>query len=79
MENMDELDKYLKEMARLDNVALELTQLCSEYSKRAQTESHEDLEPLWNQIQEHITTILKAIGMPFSIFGQNKSLEDEFE
>lgn len=41
-ENLEELQK----------VAVEITRLCSEYSQRAQTETHEDLEPLWNRIQE---------------------------
>lgn len=36
----------------LQQVAVELTRLCAEYSERAKSESHEDLEPLWNQIQE---------------------------
>lgn len=45
MENLEELEK-------LQNIALEITRLCSEYSRRAQTETHEDLEPLWNRIQE---------------------------
>lgn len=45
MENLEELEK-------LQNVAFEITRLCSEYSRRAQTETHEELESLWNQIQE---------------------------
>lgn len=44
--------KDLKELEELQNVAVEITRLCSEYSRKAQTETHEDLEPLWNQIQE---------------------------
>lgn len=42
----------LKELEQLQNIALEITRLCSEYSRRAQTETHEELESLWNQIQE---------------------------
>lgn len=41
-----------KELEQLQNIALEITRLCSEYSRRAQTETHEELESLWNQIQE---------------------------
>ena len=44
--------KNLKELEELQKVAVEITRLCSEYSRRAETESHEDLEPLWNRIQE---------------------------
>lgn len=44
--------KDLKELEELQNVAVEITRLCSEYSRRAETETHEDLEPLWNRIQE---------------------------
>ncbi|RHH86503.1 hypothetical protein DW186_21385 [Odoribacter sp. AM16-33] len=44
--------KDLKELEELQKVAVEITRLCSEYSQRAETETHEDLEPLWNQIQE---------------------------
>lgn len=44
--------KDLRELEELQKVAVEITRLCSEYSQRAETESHEDLEPLWNQIQE---------------------------
>lgn len=42
----------LKELEQLQNLALEITRLCSEYSRRAKTETHEDLDPLWNRIQE---------------------------
>lgn len=42
----------LEEPEELQKVAVEITRLCSEYSERAKTESHEDLEPLWNRIQE---------------------------
>lgn len=41
-----------KELEQLQNIALEITRLCSEYSRRAQTETHEELESLWNRIQE---------------------------
>lgn len=41
-----------KELEQLQNIALEITRLCSEYSRRAQTEAHEELESLWNRIQE---------------------------
>lgn len=41
-----------EELEELQKVAVEITRLCAEYSQRAETESHEDLEPLWNQIQE---------------------------
>lgn len=44
--------KNLKELEELQKVAVEITRLCSEYSQRSETESHEELEPLWNQIQE---------------------------
>lgn len=44
--------KNLKELEELQKVAVEITRLCSEYSERAKSETHEDLEPLWNQIQE---------------------------
>jgi predicted translin family RNA/ssDNA-binding protein len=44
--------KNLKELEELQKVAVEITRLCAEYSRRAQTESHKDLEPLWNQIQD---------------------------
>lgn len=44
--------KNLKELEELQKVAVEITRLCSEYSRRAETETHEDLEPLWNRIQE---------------------------
>ena len=44
--------KNLKELEELQKVAVEITRLCAEYSQRAETESHEDLEPLWNRIQE---------------------------
>ena len=44
--------KNLKELEELQKVAVEITRLCSEYSQRAQKESHKDLEPLWNQIQD---------------------------
>lgn len=44
--------KDLKELEELQKVAVEITRLCAEYSQRAETESHEDLEPLWNRIQE---------------------------
>jgi uncharacterized Zn finger protein len=44
--------KNLKELEELQNVAVEITRLCAEYSKRAESESHEDLEPLWNRIQD---------------------------
>lgn len=40
--------KNLKELEELQKVAVEITRLCAEYSQRAETESHEDLEPLWN-------------------------------
>ena len=42
--------KNLKELEELQKVAVEITRLCAEYSQRAETESHEDLEPLWNRI-----------------------------
>ena len=44
--------KNIKELEELQKVAVEITRLCAEYSQRAETESHEDLEPLWNRIQE---------------------------
>lgn len=44
--------KNLKELEELQKVAVEITRLCAEYSQRAETESHEDLEPLWGQIQD---------------------------
>lgn len=44
--------KDLRELEKLQKVAVEITRLCSEYSRRAETETHEDLEPLWNRIQD---------------------------
>lgn len=44
--------KDLRELEELQKVAVEITRLCAEYSKRAESESHEDLEPLWNRIQD---------------------------
>lgn len=44
--------KDLKELEELQKVAVEITRLCAEYSQRAETETHEELESLWNQIQE---------------------------
>ena len=45
-------EQNLEELEEPQKVAVEITRLCSEYSQRAETESHEDLEPLWNRIQE---------------------------
>lgn len=41
-----------KELEQLQNIALEITRLCSEYSQRAKSETHDELESLWNRIQE---------------------------
>lgn len=45
-------NKTQEELEKLQDVAVEITKLCAEYSQRAQKESHEDLEPLWNHIQK---------------------------
>ena len=45
-------NKTLDELEELQKVAVEISRLCVEYSRRAQKESHKDLEPLWNQIQD---------------------------
>lgn len=45
-------NKTQEELENLQDVAVEITKLCAEYSQRAQKESHEDLEPLWNHIQK---------------------------
>ena len=45
-------EENLEELEEPQKVAVEITRLCSEYSQRAETESHDDLEPLWNRIQE---------------------------
>lgn len=45
-------NKTQEELEKLQNVAVEIAKLCAEDSQRAQKESHEDLEPLWNHIQK---------------------------
>lgn len=45
-------NKTQEELEKLQNIAVEITQLCAEYSQRAQKESHEDLEVLWDHIQK---------------------------
>lgn len=45
-------NKTQEELENLQDVAVEITKLCAGYSQRAQKESHEDLEPLWNHIQK---------------------------
>lgn len=45
-------NKTREDLEKLQDVAVEITKLCTEYSQRAQKESHEDLEPLWNHIQK---------------------------
>lgn len=46
------MKKTQEELEKLQGIAVEITQLCAEYSQRAQKESHEDLESLWNHIQK---------------------------
>lgn len=45
-------NKTQEELEKLQDVAVEITKLCAEYSQRVQKESHEALEPLWNHIQK---------------------------